>query len=79
MITTVPSGGAPGLTPVLSEPGHDTVIAVTLHVFVQSLAQHSAGAEVDLSHHGPLLEFCELAVSSVVKVNLGLTKPAPSS
>ncbi len=37
MITTVPSGGALGRTPVLGEPGHDTVIAVTLHVFVQGL------------------------------------------
>jgi len=49
MINTVPSGGALGLTPVLGEPGHDTVKAVTLYIFVQGLAQHSAGAEVDLS------------------------------
>jgi len=44
-------GGALGLTPVLGEPGHDTVIAVTVHIVVQGLAEHSAGAEVDLSHH----------------------------
>jgi len=35
MITTVPSGRALGLTPVLGEPGHDAVIAVTLDIFVQ--------------------------------------------
>jgi len=51
MITTVPSGGALCRTPVLGAPGHDTVIAVTVHIFVQGLAQHSAGAEVDFSHH----------------------------
>jgi len=39
---------------VLGEPGHYTVIAVTLHIFDQGLAQHSAGAEVDLSHYCPL-------------------------
>lgn len=64
---------------MLGEPGYDAVIAVTLHIFAQGLAQHSAGAEVDLSHHRPLLQLCEMAVSSVVKVNLGLTQPAPSS
>jgi len=32
MITTVPVGGALGLTPVLGEAGHDAVIAVTLHI-----------------------------------------------
>jgi len=33
MINTVPSGGALGLTSAFGEPGHDTVIAVTTHIF----------------------------------------------
>jgi hypothetical protein len=51
MIKTVPSGRELGPTPAFGEPSHDAVIAVTLHIFVQGLAQHSTGAEVDLSHH----------------------------